>query len=327
MLVRSFRQNQPAVLFLLLLVVPLLWPGGLSGEAYALARLSAGMPLARLLAQLLALAPWVSWLVGVLFTLGCALLLDKLANDTELFDRRNHLPALLFPLMLALAPQGMWVGPAFLGLPFVLWAFARTWSIQGRTTSIGPLFDAGLLLGLAALCYFPYIFLVVVVWASVAVMRPFQWREYIVPFVGLLVPYYLAWGVCGIFDLPAMEPLRTMAGRGIPTPRHATTLWSTLVLLVFVPLLLKGLVNYATLYMRSIVREKNVRSAFLSASLALAILFGFESLLNRTYPAALLAVPVAVIGSHAVLRPGREWLSELAVWWLLAAALWTRWMG
>jgi len=100
-----------------------------------------------------------------------------------------------------------------------------------------------------------------------------------------------------------------------------------LVLLVFVPLMLKGLANYATLYMRSIVREKNVRSAFLAASLALAILFGFESLLNRTYPGALLAVPLAVIGSHAVLRPGRDWLSELAMWWLLAAALWMRWMG
>jgi len=327
MLVRSFRQNQPAVLFLLLLVVPLLWPGALSGEAYALARLRAGMPLARILAQLLVLAPWVHWLVGILFSLGCGLLLDTLASDAELFDRRNHLPALLFPIMMALAPQGMWVGPAFLGLPFVLWGFARTWSIQGRTTSLGPLFDAGLLIGLAALCYFPYIFLVVVVWASVAVMRPFQWRDYVVPFVGLLVPYYLAWGVSGIFDLPAMDPLRTMAGRGMSTLQRPTTLWSALVLLVFVPLMLKGLANYATLYMRSIVREKNVRSAFLAASLALAILFGFESLLNRTYPGALLAVPLAVIGSHAVLRPGRDWLSELAMWWLLAAALWMRWMG
>ncbi|MCC7502072.1 MAG: hypothetical protein IT229_06065 [Flavobacteriales bacterium] len=327
MLVRSFRQNQPAVLFLLLVLVPVLWPGVLTGEVFALARLRTGMPLARMLAHMLELAPWVPWFVGMLFTVGCALLLDKVASDAELFDRRNHLPALLFPLMMALAPQGMWVGPAFLGLPFVLWAFARTWSIQGRTTSLGPLFDAGLLLGMAALCYFPYIFLVVVVWASVAVMRPFQWREYIVPFVGLLVPYYLAWGVSGIIDLPAMDPLRTLAGRARSTLQHPTTLWSVLVLLVFVPLLLKGLANYATLYTRSIVREKNVRSAFLAASLALAILFGFESLLNRTYPAALLAVPLAVIGSHAVLRPGRDWLSEMAVWWLLTAALWMRWMG
>ena len=327
MLLRTFRQNQPAVLFLLLLVVPLLWPGTMHGEAYALTGLRTGMPLARLLAQLLALAPWIAWVVGILFSLGCALLLDKLANDAELFDRRNHLTALLFPLLMALAPQGMWVGPAFLGLPFVLWAFARTWSIQGRTTSFGPLFDAGLLLGVAALCYFPYLYLVVVVWASVAVMRPFQWREYVVPFVGLLVPYYLAWGVSDILDLPAMDPLRTMARQGISTLQHPSTLWSVLVLVVFVPLMLKGLANYAALYMRSIVREKNVRSVFLAASLALAILFGFEYLLNRTYPGALLAVPLAVIGSHAVLRPGRDRLLELAVWWLLAAALWMRWMG
>jgi hypothetical protein len=101
--------------------------------------------------------------------------LNALANNTDQVDRRNHLTALLFVLLLAAFDRTALLDPALLGMPLVLVGLAqRTWSMNNRSGALAELFDAGVLIGLAGLFYLPYLFLVVVLWASVSVMRPFE---------------------------------------------------------------------------------------------------------------------------------------------------------
>jgi len=328
MLVRLFRQNQPAVLFLLALVVPLVWPASALDAGMGAVRLREGMPLYRLLAPVW-VGSWVlQWCVGVLLTAGTALLLDRISNEAELFDRRNHLPALLFPLVMALGPSGLWPDPAFFGLPWVLWSFSRCWSAQGRSSALGQLFDAGLLMGIAALWYMPYLFLVVVLWASVSVMRPFAWRDHVLPLIGMAVPLFLCWGVMQVVGSEGWHPLDTARDAGLQLGAGKVPLLHRVLQgLVLVPLSLSALTAFASLYQRSIMREKNVRSSFLAASLGMAVLIGFEWLLNGTFPGVLMAMPVSVLYTHALLRMRRVWLAEVAVALLLGLALWARWSG
>jgi hypothetical protein len=326
MLVRMFRQNQPAVLFLLALVVPLVWPASGPDAPIGAFRFREGMPLYRLLAPVWAGPWWLQWLVGVLLTSGTALLLDRLSNEAELFERRNHLPALLFPLVLALGPSGLWPDPALFGLPWVLWSFSSCWSAQGRSSALGKLFDAGLLLGVASLWYMPYLFLVVVIWASVAVMRPFSWREHVLPVVGLCLPMFLCWGVLEVAGSDAWHPIATARDHqllGSSAPRS----WMLKVLggVVLIPLALASILAFASVYQRSIMREKNVRSSFLAASLGMAVLIGFEWMLNRTFPGVLMAMPVSVLFTYGLLRVQRTWLVEAGVALLFGLALWARW--
>ncbi|MBX2972120.1 MAG: hypothetical protein KF797_03370, partial [Flavobacteriales bacterium] len=191
MLARLFRSNQPGVMVLLLLLVPGLF---LRHWMAAPPELSGGMPLARALAGLSGMAGWVHGTLVALCACILAILVTVLMNETELVDRRNHLPALLVPLAVALAVPPGSAGAGFFGLPFVVWAMHRTWSISSGGKALGALFDAGLFIGIAAQLYVPYAFLLVVVWASVSVIRPFQWREYLVPLVGVALVFYMGWG-------------------------------------------------------------------------------------------------------------------------------------
>ena len=54
-------------------------------------------------------------------------------------------------------------------------------------------FDAALMLSLGSLFYFPTILLLPLVWVALNDFRPFQWREWAMPFIGVALPYlYLA---------------------------------------------------------------------------------------------------------------------------------------
>lgn len=318
MLVRLFRSNQPGVLAVLLLAVPGLFLQHLQAPAPLGDRL---MPLHQLAQQLFVAVPWSHGVMQLVLVLIVSVQVTALVNGAELVDRRNHLPALLFPLLLASFAAPGALGPALLGMPFVLWALRRAWSIGSGGPALSPLFDAGFLLGLAAMCYMPFAFLIVVVWASVSVIRPFQWREYLLPLFGLALVFYFAWGILSLMGVHDWQPLRTIAGPA-PSPVVKGGVREGLLLLVLVGLLLFSLLEFTKQYQRGVVREQNLRSSFLAFCASTGIIIFLVMLLNDWYPPVLLAVPLAMLFTFGLLGTRRAWLSELAGLSLLALAIW-----
>lgn len=318
MLVRIFRSNQPGVLVLLALLVPALF---LKHWLAPPPDLSSGMPLARVFMALFEHVPWAYGTMVALCVASLAVLVSVVMNEAELTDRRNHLPILLVPLALALTVPPGGAGAAFFGLPFVMWAMQRTWSISSGGTALGPLFDAGLLLGVAVLFHVPYAFVLVVVWSSVSVIRPFQWREYLLTVLGMALVCYLGWGVMRLAHLPIQAPLRTVVGSTIglgQMPRgHG---WS--LALLAVPLLLVSALRFMQQYDRGVVREQNVRSAFIAFGLTMGLLGALVRWITGVFPAVFVALPLAMLATFGLLGQRKAWLGELAVGCLLLLALW-----
>lgn len=329
MLIRLFRQNQPIVLLLLLVVLAALWPGAAPLLADPFVAMPVGMPLYGPVHRLLAQGPWVFIGVGGLLVLALSFQLNVVVNNAELFERRNHLPALLLPILLALLPHGLVPDPAFMGLFFVLWALRRIWSLQGRMNVLGTLVDAGLLLGLAALFYLPYAFLVVVAWASLAVMRPFHWREYLMPLLGAAAVFVLAWGGWHLFAPQAWSPVGSLRSPD-PSPwaiGHGHWMYGVVLVVVMGIMVLAGVYSFTALYRHSIMREKNVRSSFLALVFAVGLLAVFAWLIDGRVPPVLLAMPLAVLLSYPLLRARQVAWAEAGLWALLLLAIWARWMG
>lgn len=318
MLARLFRSNQPGILVLVLLLVPALFIPHLWATAPAM---GTGAPLARLLHALFHAAPWSYGLLVLLTIAALAVQLALLMNETELVERRNHLPALLFPLVLAMgAPPGGF-GPALFGMPLMLWGVRRAWSISNTGPALAPLFDAGLLLGLASLVFVPYALLIVVVWASVSVVRPFQWREYLVPVVGIALAFYLAWGFLKLNGVDDYRPLLTVTlPDGPPRPVASAFRWMAWALVV--PVLLIALLRFVEHYGKGVVREQNLRSAFIAFSITLGLLCVFLQVLNGRYPTVLQAVPLSMLFTYAFIGTRRAWLGETAIAALVVMALW-----
>ena len=325
MLVKYFRQNQPAILVLLLPLLLLLWPGA-SPVADPVGRFAPGMPGFAALRLLFTSSGWVLPVAGFIIIAGLSLQLNFTVNESDLFVRRNHLPALLLPLILALFPQGLVPDPQLAGMPFVLWAMRRLWATQSDTRMLGPLFDAGLLIGLAAMFYLPYAFLVVVLWSSLAVMRPFHWREYVVPLLGLTLMLFLLWGALHVFAPGVWDPSASWRPAN-PPAKLAAPHWLRGVLLsaLAVIFLASGGFVFAAGYARGIMREKNTRASFLAFTFTCGLLALFNWLVEGRVPPVLVAVPVAVFLSWPLLQAKRIAWAEVGVIAIIALGAWGRW--
>ncbi len=325
MLVKFFRQNQPLVLLALVPLMLLLWPGA-TPAANPLVRYAPGMPGYAALRLLFGTAGWVLPVVALLLVGGLAVQLNYTLNESELFERRNHLPALLLPLVLGLFPQGLVPDPAFAGMPFALWALRRLWAHQGDVRTLGPLFDAGLLIGLATAFYLPYAFLVVVLWSSLAVMRPFHWREYLVPVLGLGLMVFLVWGTLQV-TAPGAWNVAASWRPAVPPEKLNAPHWLRGILLLALALLflVSGIFAFAAGYARGIMREKNTRASFLAFSFTCGLLALFNWFTEGRVPPVLVAIPVAAFISWPLLQARRILWAELGVIAILALGAWGRW--
>lgn len=325
MLAGLFRSNQPAVLFVVPLVVAALLLPTFSAPALAQ---PGQMPLASLVEHLLGSAAWPRHLLAIALVIALAVQLASMVNGLELMDRRNHLVAFLFPVLLAGLGGKVLYEPALQGMPLVLLALRRTWSISNTGSVLGVLFDSGFLLGIASLFYLPYAFLLVVVWASVSVIRPFAWREYVLPMVGIALVFYFAWAVLNLADRTPWEPLHTLshsnaAAATVLDPSSARVGFWCIAGLV----LLVALMAFSSGYSRSVMRDKNLRSSFLAFTTALGVLAVLLGFLNKGFPPVLATAPLAVLCSYALLNPKRSWLAEVSVFGMVGLALWMRWAG
>jgi hypothetical protein len=216
---------------------------------------------------------------------------------------------------------------ALVGMPLVLAAMRRTWAIALAKRVLGPLFDAGLLIGLASLFYLPYAFLLVVIWASISVIRPFHWREYVLPLLGTALPIYLAWAVLQLQGVSPWQPMYTVVGQvaaGLRANELPTMLRWSLRAVLFL-LCAVAMVRFLIAYQRGIMREKNVRASFMAFFFALVVTMVSVGALDRSYPAVLLVTPMAVFTGYAFLSERRAWLSELIATLLFGIALWVQW--
>jgi len=320
MLTALFRRDRPAALLAVPLIVAVCcgpaWSAPLPPQQPA-------MPLYAMLLGAIGSVAWLPGLVAFLLITGIAVQLAFLANDLELFDRRNHLPALLLPVLMGLLRQGPVLDPALAGMPLVVWALRRAWMARGRSSS-GWLFDSGALIGLAALFHLPYAFMLVVLSASNAVMRSFQWRDHVVPLIGLLTTLFLCRGTLFVLGSDTWRPLGTLSVHNHPDPavpeRYTYLLAGTLALFATWASL-----AFASSYRRSVIHGKNLRSAWLAFGSAASVLLGFEFLLTRSASPVLGAVPLALFLAYPLLQPPRPWLAGAAFLWLVVMALWSQW--
>lgn len=327
MLVNLFRRNQAVVLFgLPVLLVPL-FPEVTSAAA------PAGLtPPTRPISLLLSLLPlphhgWLWTVLGCLMCLGLAIQLAWTLNASELYARRNHLTAMFLLLLLALSPSGLKLDGALLGMPLALWGLRRIWAEQGQQHATGAFFDAGLLVGLATLCYTPYLFLLAVVWSTISVMRPFNWREYLLPAVGAGVMLFMAWGFLHLLAPGAWQLEAGFSAGADRWPLFVAPFWVWPVVAAVVCglFLLLSVPSFASDYARGVMREKNIRASLIAFFFACAALSLFTWYGGQPLPPVLLALPLATLFSSPVMKAKKLLWPELGAFALLALGLWQRW--
>ena len=157
------------------------------------------MPLNALLSGLNGYNIIVSKIVAFLIFITTAAWLNYMNTRFMLIPERSFLPSFFYILIASFFPGLHNLNPLLPAAFCLLTAIHMLFSAYKTEADSYRFFDAGLLIGIGSLFYAPLIWFILFVWIAIAVMRPFYWREWLFPLLGMIVPYSLVWGYYYVF--------------------------------------------------------------------------------------------------------------------------------
>lgn len=193
MLLRIFSDSKPGTAILLLILATLLWlPGFMSNDLGMVESISREMPLYRMLADLMeGQSVLLSKIIAFLFILFQAILVVWLNARFILIQERTFLPAFFFILLVSFYLQHLQFSEYIfgsLGMIIILNFLFTSYKMERNSWKF---FEAGLMLGIAALFYARMIYFLPFLWIAQIILRPPFWREWIYPVAGVFVPAFL----------------------------------------------------------------------------------------------------------------------------------------
>lgn len=187
MFIRFFKSNNASALLFLPLIAIVIWVFGFIHPIILPVKHS--MPLYELIAGIFVNIPWLSTLIGLSLVIGEAFLLNFIVNENEVLEKQNYLPALFYIVFMSNNDAMLTLHPLLFGNLFVLLALHKLLSSYRKDNAFSQAFDAGFLISIATLFYFPFVVFLPLLGVGLIIMRPFNWREWVISFFGAAIPY------------------------------------------------------------------------------------------------------------------------------------------
>lgn len=140
-----------------------------------------------------------SFNINQLITLGVILLgaffVNFLAIEQEITAKTNYLPAFFYILFAFSASTKTNVEPILTANLFILPSLYYFINSYRKDQALAEFYKAGLFMGLATFFCIHYIVVFPLSFFSLIILRPFNWREWSILFIGLLTPLYVCVGL------------------------------------------------------------------------------------------------------------------------------------
>lgn len=150
-------------------------------------------PFARLLIDIplqSAFSPLANVSVALIILIIQALIFNNIINSYGLLGKSTFLPALLYVTTGSLLAPFLLLSPTLICNFLVLWMIEKFLSICKRAEVSSVMFDLGMLTALGTLIYFPFISMLPLMWISLIIFRPFNWREWVLAIIGFITIFF-----------------------------------------------------------------------------------------------------------------------------------------
>lgn len=186
MFVQFLKSNSASALIFLPLLALAIWAFGFVSPA--IVPLKHVMPFYELFSRLFSGIPWLGTILAVILVVTEAFLLNYIVNENEVLTKQTYLPAAFYILFMSNNAMLM-LHPLIFGNLFILFAINKLLSSYRKDNAFSQAFDAGMLISVATLFYFPYVVFLPLLGVGFIIMRPFNWREWLISFLGAAIPY------------------------------------------------------------------------------------------------------------------------------------------
>lgn len=137
------------------------------------------------------ISPLANVLITLTITIIQAVLFNGVVNKYNLLGSSTFLPALMYVTTASLLLPFLALSPPLLCNFLLIWMLDKLLSIYHMKNALAQLFDIGMMVAVGSLIYFPFLAMFPVVWGSLILFRPFNWREWTSSLIGFGVVYYL----------------------------------------------------------------------------------------------------------------------------------------
>jgi hypothetical protein len=268
---------------------------------------------------------WLQIALSLLIVVLQAFYLTSVINRQSVLRDSSNLPALMYVVLMSCFPEQLSFNPLLFANFFIIVFLDRLFDLYHSESAVFQTFDAGLFIGIAALFYWPSLFLFPLIWASLVLLRPFNLKEWITSLMGVGFPFmvfalFLFW-----FDLftPAsilavFEPLYRV---------QFTAVFNETYIILFGILLFIILASVYTFFkeFRSFAKIKTRKFLFLLVGFFLfAALSYMVSVKTTMVSLSFLAVPLSVLFSNYFVSIKNQIIAEILFILLLAAVVYNQ---
>ncbi len=190
MLQRLFSGDKLVNAFMIVILGALLWiPSFMTLKTSAFYYPVRPMPFYGILAHGFEGHVFLSKIFAFLFLIFQSIMIVRLNARFILIQQRTFLPAFFFMLITAFYMPLLNFSEAIFGSFFFIFMLDLLFSTYKQEPNTYRFFEAGLLLGIASLFYARLIYFLPFIWIVAVIIRPFFWREWLYPVLGVILPY------------------------------------------------------------------------------------------------------------------------------------------
>ncbi len=204
-MLKYINSNRLSVIILFVLLPVLFWIPSFGRGTVAYIPEAGGMPPGEWIVNFNSNYRVLASIISLLLVIANGYLLIQLNTVYIFIPYRTYLPLFFYAILVIGVTQLNWLTPALISSTLIIFVFYRTFSSYKNEGMSINFLDAGLLVALASLFYFPSIFFFICLLLTLLLIRPFIWREWVFAFIGLLIPYIFVFSIYYLIDEPVSD--------------------------------------------------------------------------------------------------------------------------
>ncbi len=253
-------------------------------------------------------SPVIYPVIAYILVFAQSLMLNNFIYQHRLMTRANYLPAMSYILITAMFPEWWHLSSTLIVNTFMIWGWTSMAGLYKNQRAKQLIFNIGILIGICSLFYFPSIGFLVLLFATLVIMRPVSITEWLIGLLGVTTPYYflVAWQYLrGSWNLKDYIPSFHLS---YPLFQQTFWAWGGLLLLM-VPFLMSGFYIQGSI-LRMLIHSRKGWSLMLVYLLCALLIPFINSTATFDYW-ILSAIPFAAFNSNVFFSPQKRMIPNI----------------
>jgi len=155
-------------------------------------------PAYHLIGKLIISYPLLTVFFAFLLLLAQAVIFNQILIINDIISRNSVIGLFTYGIFMSFNISFNYLSPVLIANTIILIILYQIFMIYKNPEEYQLIFNIGFMVSLASLFYFPAIYLLIFIWITFIIFRMVKWREWIILFFGLIIPYlffavYLYW--------------------------------------------------------------------------------------------------------------------------------------